>query len=129
MWLSDRKFGIDTLGDHLSTCTAHSGVKKGHDWVVDQLADLFRTTYKVKTQQVVKIRGQRCGDIELVGYLANAVGPVPLVLDLHIVHDLFGSSSDPNLNGKLHWVIDIDKSLNEANAVFVVYNLLFIMNR
>jgi hypothetical protein len=97
--------------------------------VVDQLADLFRTTYKVKTQQVVKIRGQRCGDIELVGYLANAVGPVPLVLDLHIVHDLFGSSSDPNLNGKLHWVIDIDKSLNEANAVFVVYNLLFIMNR
>jgi hypothetical protein len=39
--------------------------------MVDQLPDLFRTTHKVKTQQVVKNRGQYCGDIELVGYLAN----------------------------------------------------------
>jgi hypothetical protein len=30
--------------------------------------------------------------------------------------DFFGSSSDPNLYGKLHWPNDIDKSLNEANA-------------
>jgi hypothetical protein len=66
-----RKFGIDSLGDHLCTCTTHSGVKKAHDWVVDQFADLFRTTHKVKTQQVVKSRGQHCGDIELVGYLTN----------------------------------------------------------
>jgi hypothetical protein len=27
--------------------------------MVDQLADLFRTTHKVKTQQVVKSRGQK----------------------------------------------------------------------
>jgi hypothetical protein len=63
---------------------------------------------------VVKNRGQHCGDIELAGYLANTSGPVPLVLDLRIAHDRFGSSSDPNLNGKLHWPNDIDKS--EANA-------------
>jgi hypothetical protein len=69
-----RKFQIDGLGDHLCTCTAHSGAKKAHDWAVDQIADLFRTTHKVKTQQVVKSRGQHCGDIELAGYLANA-GP------------------------------------------------------
>ena len=93
---------------------AHSGAKKAHDWVVDQLADLFRTTHKVKTQQVVKSRGQHCGDVDLAGYLANAAGPVPLVLDLRIAHDRFGSSSDPNLNGKLHYPQDIDKSLNEA---------------
>ena len=55
--------------------------------MVDQLDDLFRTTHKVKTQQVVHIRGQRCGDIELSGYLVNAVGPVPLVVDLRIPHD------------------------------------------
>ncbi len=67
-------FQIDALGDHLGTCTAHSGAKKAHDWAVDQLADLFRTTYRVKTQQVVKSRGQHCGDIELAGYLQNAVG-------------------------------------------------------
>ena len=109
-----RKFNLDALGDHLCTCTAHSGAKKAHDWAVDQLADLFRTTHKVKTQQVVKSRGQHCGDIELAGYLANAAGPVPLVLDLPIAHERFGSSSDPNLNGNLHYPTDIDRSLNEA---------------
>jgi hypothetical protein len=96
-----RKFGIDALVDHLCTCTAHSGAKKAHDWAVDQFVDLFRTTDKVKTQQVVKNRGQDCGDIELAGYLANAAGPVPLVLDLRIAHDRFGSSSNPDLNPKI----------------------------
>jgi hypothetical protein len=52
--------------------------------MVDQIADLFRTPHKVKTQQVIKSRGPHCGDIELAGYLANAAGPVPLVLDLRI---------------------------------------------
>jgi hypothetical protein len=80
--------------------------------VVDQLPDLFRTTHRVKTQQVVKILGQHCGDIELLGYLVNASGPVPLVLDLRLTHDRFGSSSDPTLNGRLRYT-DIDKSLNE----------------
>ena len=102
---------IDALGDHLCTCTAHSGAKKNHDWVVDQLADLFRTTHKVKTQQVARNRGQRCGDIELAGYLANVSGPVPLVLDLHIAHDRFGSRSDPSINGHLHYPHDLDGSL------------------
>ena len=41
-----RKFQLDVLGDHLCTCTAHSEAKKAHDWAVDQLADLFRTTHK-----------------------------------------------------------------------------------
>jgi hypothetical protein len=39
------KFKIDALGDHLCTCTAHSGVKKAHDWTVDQLTDLFRDVF------------------------------------------------------------------------------------
>jgi len=111
-----RKFQIDDLGDHLCTCTTHSGDKKAHDSVVDQLADLFRTTHKVKTQQVVRIRGHHCGDIELTGYLANAVGPVPLVLDLRITHERFGSSSNPSLNGNLHYRNDIDRSINEDTA-------------
>jgi hypothetical protein len=45
---------------------------------------------------VVKGRGQHCGDIELVGYLANVVDPVPLVLD-------------PNPN-------NLDQSLNDTTA-------------
>jgi hypothetical protein len=31
-----RKFELEVLGDHLCTCTVHSGVQKSHDWVVDQ---------------------------------------------------------------------------------------------
>jgi hypothetical protein len=31
-----------------------------------------------------------------------------------IAHDRFGSSSDPNLNGHLHYPNDIDRSLNET---------------
>ncbi len=53
-----KKFQIDSLGDHVSTGTAHSGDKKVHDCAVEQLADLFRTTHKVKTQQVERSRGQ-----------------------------------------------------------------------
>jgi hypothetical protein len=71
--------------------------------------------HKVKTQQhVTKSRGRHCGDIELVAYFPNAAGPVRFVLDLRIAHDRFGSSSDPSLNGHLHYPNDIDKSLNEA---------------
>ncbi len=104
------------MTDHLNTCTTHSGAKKAHAWMVDQLADLFRTTHKVKTQQVVKNRGQNCGDIERVGYLANETGPVSLVLDLRIAHDRVGSSTDPNLNGHLKYPNNLDQSLNDVDA-------------
>jgi hypothetical protein len=80
----------------------------------DQIADLFRTTDKTKTQQVVNNRGHKCGDIELPGYLANSAGPVSLVLDFLIVHERWGSSSDPTLTGLLHYPNDIDRSLNES---------------
>jgi hypothetical protein len=65
---------------------------------------------------VVKIRGQYCGDIDLVGYLANATGPVPLVLDLQIAHDRVGSSTDPTLNGHLRYPNNLDQSLNDSAA-------------
>jgi hypothetical protein len=98
-----RKFQVDPLGDHLNTCTTHSGAKKAHDWTVDQITDLFHTTHKVETQQVVKNRSQHCGDIELVGYLANESDPASLVLDLRIVHDRVGSTTDPTLNRHLRY--------------------------
>jgi hypothetical protein len=50
----------------------------------------------------------------VAGYLANAAVPVPLVMDLRIVHDRFRSSSDPSLNGHLHYPNDIDRSINES---------------
>ncbi len=56
------------------------------------------------------------GDIELAGYLDNAVGLVPLVLDLRIAHDRVGSSTDPTLNGHLRYPHNLDKSLNDAGT-------------
>ena len=65
---------------------------------------------------MVKSRGQHCGDIEFVGYLANAAGPVPLVLDLRVAHDRVGSSTDPTLDGHLRYPNNLDQSLNDAAA-------------
>ncbi len=63
---------------------------------------------------MVESRGQHCGDIELAGYLANAAGPVPLVLDLRIAHDRVGSSADPTLHGHLKYPNNLDQSLNDV---------------
>jgi hypothetical protein len=43
----------------------------------------------------------------------NESVPVSSVLDLRINHDRFGTSSDPSLNGNLHYPNNIDRSLNE----------------
>jgi hypothetical protein len=59
---------------------------------------------------VVKSRGQHCGDIELVGYLANAV------LDLRVDHDRVGTSAAPALNGHLRYPNNLDQSLNDSAA-------------
>ncbi len=66
--------------------------------------------------KVSKGRGRHCGDIELTSYVAKTTDPLPLDLDLRITHDRFGSSSDPSLNGHLHYPKDIDKSLNESST-------------
>jgi hypothetical protein len=105
---------VDPLGDHLCTCTSHSGAKKAHDWVVDQIADLFHTTHTVKTIYTSLKAGVSIVGMLSCVYLANASGPVSLVLDLRIVHDRFGSTSDPSLNGHLHYPNDVDKLLNEV---------------
>ncbi len=60
--------------------------------------------------------GHCCGDIELATYVANAAGPVSLALDLRIAHDRRGSSSNPSINGHLHYPADMDRTLNESAA-------------
>ena len=40
----------------------------------------------------------------------------PLVLDLHIDHDRYGSSADPSVNVTLHYPTDVDRSLNESSS-------------
>ncbi len=40
---------------------------------------------------------------------------MPLVLDLRIAHDRVGSSTDPTLNGHLHYPNNLDKSRNDSS--------------
>jgi hypothetical protein len=42
--------------------------------------------------------------------------PRRVVLDLRIAHERFGSSSDPSINGPVHYPNDVDRSPNEAAA-------------
>jgi hypothetical protein len=51
---------------------------------------------------------------ELAAYLANAADAVPLILDLLIAHERFGSTSDPSIKGHLHYPNDIAGALYEA---------------
>jgi hypothetical protein len=44
----------------------------------------------------------------------DAGGPMSLVLDLHIVHERFGSSTDPSIHGHLNYPNDLDMPLNEV---------------
>ena len=72
----------------------------------------------MKTQQVDRNRGQRGGNNELGGYLPNVTGPVSLVLDLHLTHERWGSTSDPSITGHLHSSDpnDVDRPLNETDT-------------
>ena len=69
------------------------GPKKAHDWVVEQLADFFRTTHKGKTHEVTEpgstvwsletlIMSPTLETLSFVSYLTDVSGPVPLALDL-----------------------------------------------
>jgi hypothetical protein len=57
------------------------------------------------------------------------VGPVSLVLDLCIEHDRWGSSSNPSINGHLHYPADMDRTLNEAAAVKILQYRAHYNNR
>jgi len=98
-----KKHCMDFHGDHASTCTAHSGATKAHDWMVGVLGPLFRTAgHTVRTQHgVTASAGQRRGEVELCSYLQDAVGRRSLVFDLSRTHYSFGSSSHVQQNGLL----------------------------
>jgi hypothetical protein len=55
--------------------------------------------------------------------------PVPLVLDLRISHDPFGSNSDPSLYGHLHYPNDLDGPLNEVVSDKILQYLTYYNNR
>ena len=53
-----QKFVLMFLDNMLAPVLPIPEPKKTHDWSVEQLADLLRTTHRVKTQQVARSRNQ-----------------------------------------------------------------------
>ena len=113
-----KKYLLDLHGDHVSTCTAHSGANKAHDWMVSILGPLFRTAgHQVRTQFGVSPSDparQKRGDVEIVSYLQDAAGARNLVFDLRITHDRYGKSAQPHHNGQLTHPNDLDAPLRLA---------------
>jgi hypothetical protein len=111
-----KKHGMDLFGDHTSTCSAHSGATKAHDWAVGVLGPLFRTAgHTVRSQhQVTASAGQRRSDVEIKSYLQDAAGHRSLVFDLSITHDRIGSSGHVQQNGLLSHAQDLDVPLRLA---------------
>jgi hypothetical protein len=107
---------MDFDGDHTSTCTAHSGATKTHDWMVGVLGPLFRTAgHTVRTQHdVTASAGPRCGDVEIRNYLQDTAGRRNLVFDLSMTHDRFGSSNHVQQKGLLSHAKEIDAPLRLA---------------
>jgi hypothetical protein len=107
---------MDLYGDHTSTCTAHSGATKAHDWAVGVLGPLFRTAgHVVRTQHgVTASAGQRRGDVEVRSYLRDAARSRSLVFDLSITHYRIGSSCHVQQNRSLSHKQDLDAPLRMA---------------
>ena len=88
---------LDVHGDHISTCTAHSGATKAHDWMVGRLGRLFRTAgHKGRTQPAVSTSAenrQKRGDVEIINYLQDAAGARNLVFDLAVTRVLQNNKS------------------------------------
>ena len=107
---------MDLYVDHTSTCTAHSGATKAHDWVVGVLGPLLRSAgHVVRSQhQVTASAGTRRGDVEVRNYLHDTAGSRSLVFDLSITHDRFGASTHVQQNGSLTHPQDLDAPLRMA---------------
>jgi hypothetical protein len=62
-----KNHAMDFHGGHTSTCTAHSGATKAHDWMVSAHGPLFRTAgHTVRTQHgVTASAGKQRGDVKI----------------------------------------------------------------
>ena len=111
-----KKHALDLYGNHNSTCTAHSGATKAHDWMVGALGPLFRTAgHTVRTQHgATASAGHRRGEVEICSYLQDAAGRRSLVFDLSMTHDRFGSSSHVQQKGMVSHHQDLEAPLRLA---------------
>ncbi len=88
--------------------------------IISALVPSIRVSRRITTGWLINLLTffTQCTKLKhkLTGYLTNVANPVPLVLDLRVVHDRVGSSADPVLNGYLRYPNNLDQSLNDTAA-------------
>ena len=109
------KFTCDVLGDHVNTCTVHSGVKK--DLTIGQSRNslIYFTQHTGKRLR----RWLRVGVSDVVTSIWIPTCRIlrdRCLLGLRIVYDHWGSRSNPSLTGHLHYPSDLDRTLNENTS-------------
>jgi len=103
---SCKNFSLDPQGDHVLACKKHTGATRGHNHVMDVLAQLARNTgYTVRVNHKVSMKAatsNRQGDVELVNF--GLVCSNNFVIDVLICCDHIGNSivNNGHLNGKMH---------------------------
>jgi len=103
---SCKNFPLDPQGDHVLTCKKHTGATRGHNHVMDVLAQLARNTgYSVRVNHKVSTTAaanNKQGDVEIVNFGLD--GSDCLVIDVLICCDHVCNSTINNehLNGKMH---------------------------
>jgi len=105
MMCSCKNLSIDLQDHHVLACKKHTGVTRGHNHVMNVLAQLARNTgYSVRVNHKVSTTAaasNKQGDVELVN--VGLDGSSKLVIDVSICCDHIGNSTVNNghLNGKM----------------------------
>jgi len=103
---SCKNFSLDPQGDHVLACKKHTGATRGHNHVIDFLAQLARNAgYSVRVNHKVSttaVASTKQGHVEIVHFGLD--GYNSLVIDVSIWCDHVGNSTINNghLNGKMH---------------------------
>jgi len=103
---SCKSFSLDPQGDHVPACKKHTGATRGHNHIMDVLAQLARKTgYSARVNHKVSTTAaasNKQGDVELVNFGLDGFNN--LVIEVSICCDHIGNSTVNNrhLNGKMH---------------------------
>ena len=103
---SCKNFSLDPQGDHVLACKKHTGATRGHNHVMDVLAQLARNTgYSVRVNLKVSTTAaasNKQGDVKFVNF--GLVGSNNVVIDVSICCDHIGNRiiNNGHLNGKMH---------------------------
>jgi len=99
---SCKNFSLDSQGDHVLTCKRHAGATRGHNYVMDVLAQLDRNSVRVnhKVSTMVAASNKQ-GDVELLNFALDGFNN--LVINASICCDHIGNSTLDNghLNSKI----------------------------